>query len=78
MTPAPQKPHTETEKGGSMKTRIWAFVIYSIFFESVVWGLFGWAVFVKGFSGWWMLAAIIISGCQIKPSSFGIAPVDNE
>jgi hypothetical protein len=55
-----------------MKTRIWAFVIYSIFFEAIVWGLFGYVVFWKGYSGWWIVLALAISAAQIKPSDFGI------
>lgn len=55
-----------------MKTRIWAFAIYSICFEAIVWGLFGYAVFWKGFSGWWMAFAVVLSGCQLKPEQFGI------
>ena len=55
-----------------MKTKLITFTIYSILFESIVWGLFGWAVFIKGHSGWWVLVALLLSGAQLKPKHFGI------
>ena len=54
--------------------RIWAFVVYTVIYEAIIWGVFGWAVFVQGRSGWWILAAAVVSGAQLKPSRFGIAP----
>ena len=59
-------------KGGCMNGRIWAFAIYSLFFEAIIWGVFSYAVFWQGRSGWWILVAIIMSGCQLKPKHFGI------
>lgn len=55
-----------------MNTRIWIFAVYSIIFESIIWGLFGWAVFWRGESGWWLLLATFMSSCQLKPRHFGI------
>lgn len=60
----------ETEKEGLW--RVIVFAIYSVLFEIIIWGLFGWAVFVKGYSGWWMLLAVLMSGSQLKPKHFGI------
>jgi len=51
---------------------LWAFVIYSVCYEAIIWGLFGWGVFHKGVSGWWLLLAIWLSCSQWKPESFGI------
>jgi hypothetical protein len=48
------------------------FAIYSVLYEAIVWGLFGWAVFVQDRSPWWLLLALILSGAQLKPKSFGI------
>lgn len=48
------------------------FALYSILYEAIVWGLFGWAVFVKDRSGWWVLVALMLSGAQLKPKHFGI------
>ena len=55
-----------------MNSRIWAFAVYSVLYEAIVWGVFGWAVFYNGYSGWWILVAIIISNMQLKPKHFGI------
>jgi hypothetical protein len=52
--------------------RIIVFGIYSVLYEAIIWGIFGWAVFAKGHSGWWILLATIISGEQFKPKHFGI------
>lgn len=50
----------------------WAFAIYSIIFEAIVWVIFGWAVFVNGNSAWWILVAAIVSSSQLKPKHFNI------
>ena len=60
-----------------MNARVWAFTIYSVLFESIVWGLFGWAVFWQGRSAWWFLLAVVVSGAQFKPKDFGIKPADD-
>jgi len=52
--------------------RILIFAIYTIFFESLVLGGFGYLVFFKGHSGWWMLFALYLSASQLKPRHFGI------
>ena len=59
-------------EGWVMNGRIWAFAVYSILFETIVWGLFGWAVFVQGRSGWWVLVALLLSSAQLKSKDFGI------
>ena len=43
------------------------YLIYIIFWESLVFGGAGYAVFVLNHSGWWFLAALIIGGCAYKP-----------
>lgn len=48
------------------------FAIYSIIYEAIIWGIFGYAVFVKDRSGWWVLVAIMCSGAQLKPKHFGM------
>lgn len=42
-------------------------MVYSIIYEAIVLGGTGYAVFVLGYSGWWFLLAIIMSGSQIQP-----------
>ena len=58
--------------GSRFDTRIVIFAVYSILYEIIIWGLFGWAVFVRGESGWWILAAAYLSCSQLKPRHFGI------
>jgi hypothetical protein len=58
--------------GSRFDTRIVIFAVYSILYEIIIWGLFGWAVFVRGESGWWILAAAYLSSAQLKPRHFGI------
>lgn len=53
--------------------RVIVFAVYTICFEAIVWGIFAWAVFIQGFSGWWMLLAIALSASQMKPQHLGIS-----
>jgi len=55
-----------------MNTRILIFAIYTILYEAIVWGVFGYAVFIAGHSGWWVLLAVLISAGQLKPKHFGV------
>ena len=59
-----------------MNQKIWAFCIYSVMFEAIVWGVFGYAVFWQNHSGWWMVLAVALSSSQLKPKSFGIGSID--
>ena len=43
------------------------YLIYIVFWESLVFGGTGYAVFVLGHSGWWMLAAAILGGLAYSP-----------
>lgn len=70
-----------TTCGAAVRSSAWlgrviVFAIYSILYEAIIWGIFGWAVFVNGRSGWWVLVAIICSGAQLKPKHFGIREAD--
>ena len=46
------------------------YLIYIIFFESLVLGGCGYIVFVLNKSGWWFLLAFILSGAAYKPKSW--------
>lgn len=46
------------------------FTVYTIFYEAIIWGCFGYAVFFKDYSSWWILVAILVSGCQLRPKTF--------
>lgn len=56
----------------SDKFRLTMFVLYSLLFEALVWGIFGYAVFILHHSGWWMALAVFISSAQFRPKSFGL------
>lgn len=43
------------------------YLIYIILWEALVFGGLGYAVFVLGHSGWWMLAAVFIGGFAYSP-----------
>lgn len=61
------------KKGNKLeKFKLTMFTIYTILFELIVWGLFGWAVFVNGHSGWWIAVALLLSTMQLKPKHFGL------
>lgn len=59
-----------------MNQNLWAFTIYTLVYEAVIWGVFGYAVFGLGFSGWWVLLAVFLSGSQLKPQYFGLPKPD--
>ena len=43
------------------------YLIYIIFFETLIFGGCSYIVFWKGFSKWWFLLAILISGAAYSP-----------
>lgn len=47
-----------------------AFTVYTILYEMIIWGVFGYAVFIAGHSGWWMVLAVFMSSQQLKFKSF--------
>lgn len=55
-----------------------AFAIYSICYEAIIWGIFGWAVFVNERSPAWVLVAILMSGAQLRAHQFGIKTQQKE
>lgn len=52
--------------------KYWAFAVYSVLYELVIWGIFGYAVFIQGHSGWWMVLAVVMSASQMTPAYFDI------
>ena len=46
------------------------YLIYIIFWESLVFGGCGYAVFVLGHSGWWFLLAIFIGASAYSPAKW--------
>ncbi len=43
------------------------YLIYIIFWESLIFGGTGYAVFVLDHSGWWFLLALLIGGTAYSP-----------
>lgn len=52
--------------------KYWAFATYSVLYEAIIWGVFGYAVFVEGHSGWWLVLATFLSLAQLPSKRFGI------
>lgn len=46
------------------------YLIYCMTMITVVMGGTGYAVFVLGHSGWWILAALFICGCSYQPAKW--------
>ena len=46
------------------------YLIYIIFWETFVLGGCSYIVFWMGFSGWWFLFAIVLSGCAYTPEKW--------
>lgn len=46
------------------------YLIYIIAFETLVLGGTGYAVFMLGFSGWWFVLAVVVSGTAYSPSKW--------
>lgn len=62
----------EIEKAKERPVALIAFVVYSVLYELIIWGVFGYAVFVLGHSGWWLMLAVGMSASQIPSGKFGI------
>ena len=46
------------------------YLIYILFWETLVWGGIGYAVFVMGDSGWWFLLAFAVSASAYRPEGW--------
>lgn len=46
------------------------YLIYIVLYEGLIWGGTGYAVFWRGFSGWWFLLAVVASASAYKPSKW--------
>jgi hypothetical protein len=44
-----------------------SYLVYIILWEGLIFGGAGWAVFVGGHNGWWMLIALLIGSCAYQP-----------
>ncbi len=46
------------------------YLIYVLVFEIIVFGGIGYAVFVLNHSGWWLVFAVLVSGCAYSPDKW--------
>ena len=63
---------TENKKDDmSQKARMVWFIVYTVFYETLVWVLVVlWLA--QGWSAWILLLGVIMSGAQFQPRSFGL------
>lgn len=53
------------------------FLIYTIFWQSMVWIGGGYIVFFLEYSAWWLILVIVVSSSQYPPEKFGIKEGDS-
>lgn len=46
------------------------YLIYTIFFQGLVWGGTGYAVFWRGHSAYWFLLAFVVASCAYTPQKW--------
>ena len=46
------------------------FLVYTIAWQSFVWGACWWLLFAQGWSAWWVALAIFMSAAQYRPSAW--------
>lgn len=54
------------------KFKLILFLIYTIVFEAMVLGGFGYVIFFMNYSMWLLIPMILLSGSQLKPKHFGL------
>lgn len=50
--------------------KVFTFLLYTLFWQTLVIGGCGYVVFVLGHSGWWFLLAVFMSAHQFSPKSW--------
>jgi len=53
-------------------TRLFYFLLYTVLYEGMIWGIFLYLIIILGWSEWTIIVAIIMSGAQFQPRHFGI------
>lgn len=46
------------------------YLLYLIFYLTLTFGVLSYAVFVLGYSGWWMILAVVLNYTTYSPSSW--------
>ncbi len=54
------------------KFKLGLFLIYTIVYESMVWGIWLYLFITMNVSGWSVIIAMLMSGAQLKPQHFGL------
>lgn len=54
------------------KFKLIIFVIYTILYETLIWGMVAGAIYYLKWNEWTVLVGIIMSGAQLKPNHFGL------
>ena len=54
------------------KFKLGLFLIYTIIYESMVWGIWLYLFVMLGVSGWSVILAMLMSAAQLKPQYFGL------
>ena len=71
QTRPPQKSEPDfTENRVSHRFVFITFLIYTLLYESLIIGGFGYIVFILGYSGWWWVLAALFSNGQYRPSEW--------
>jgi len=53
-------------------TRVFYFVLYTVLYEGLIWGVFLYLIVAQDWNEWTIIVAIMMSGAQFKPRHFGI------
>jgi hypothetical protein len=62
----------------SEKFKLTMFLIYTIFWQSMIWGGTFYIVFVLHESAWWVVVSVSLASSQFKPDMFGLNYDDKE
>ncbi|MCD6435363.1 MAG: hypothetical protein J7L15_03165, partial [Clostridiales bacterium] len=54
------------------KFKLTMFVIYTIIYEVIVWGIWLYLFIIMSISGWSVIIAMIMSSSQLRPQHFGL------
>lgn len=54
----------------SRSAALWAFVVYTLLWEALIWGGGMWVIVTQGWSPWWVVFLLFVSAAQFKPDTF--------
>jgi len=54
------------------KFKLVLFTVYTILYETLIWGLVAYAIYFLNWSEWTVIVGILMSGAQLKPKYFGL------